>query len=120
MVNRTRVANFTADDGRNTIRSVVGASIQLQFSGSPVGVHVDLVDGTMNGQGRTTLDLAESTYVTMYASPHADSLHGSDADDNFDDVGGGDVVDGRGGDDVIEAREGGRGPLSCEAALART
>jgi len=112
LVNRTGLANFVAEPGHNTVRSLVAAHIQLIFDASPVGVHVDLVKGTVKGQGLMTLDVAEGSDFDVFASPHADVLRGSDGNDIFDEVGGGDFVSGRAGDDILStSRAGGHGSV---------
>ena len=81
-----------------------GSYDQLRFSGSTVGVHVDVAAGVATGEGTDRLVVAAP--VTVVGTPHDDVILGSGRADRIVMLTGHDVVDGRGGDDS----DLGRGP----------
>ena len=78
-----------------------GSYDQLRFSGSPVGVHVDLSSGMATGEG--TDRLVVTAPVTVVGTPYDDVILGSGRTDRIVMLTGHDVVDGRGGADTIWA-----------------
>jgi Ca2+-binding RTX toxin-like protein len=76
---------------------------QLRFSGSSVGVRVDLGTGVATGEG--TDRLVVTAPVTVVGTPYDDVILGSGRTDRIVMLTGHDVVDGRGGADTIWASD---------------
>jgi Ca2+-binding RTX toxin-like protein len=90
----------------------------LDYSRAASGVTVDLVAGTVTGQGTDTVvpvdgpDCGLGCYgIAVFGSPQDDVLLGSESGDYLIGMAGDDTIDGRGGADELRGEdESGRGP----------
>ncbi|MGF9755728.1 calcium-binding protein [Microvirga sp. 0TCS3.31] len=85
------------------------ASLIPSYSGSPVGVEVDMRTGTVRRIGAAPTDPAdvitflsqEGSIWYLYGSAHGDVFNGSEGDDRFFALAGNDTLNGNGGDDSL-------------------
>jgi len=101
-----RWVRFVSEAGNDHIRVMQPAEARFDLTRSPVGVHLDALDGTVTGRGHTTLDLVPGSSVTVVGSEHDDVLRGTDGDDKVLAELGNDVIKTAGGNDNVDGGPG--------------